>query len=92
MKSEISIPTSQATLRRIGLAEKVYHFAALFSEKGGASALCYVRPRAINLKAGQSWTIREEAVTCPKCIKAIAASTEKLARALSAPRPEGSET
>lgn len=63
--------TSQATLRRLGYAEKVYHFAALISEDGGVSALCYSRPRAINLKAGQSWTLRKEAVTCKRCLKAL---------------------
>lgn len=47
--------------------EKVYHFAAKFSRGGGASALCYKKPRVIPLDRGQSWTIRPDAVTCPRC-------------------------
>lgn len=46
---------------------KVYHFAAKFRENGDVSALCYSKPRRINLERGQSWTNRPEAVTCPRC-------------------------
>ena len=48
--------------------EKIYHKAALFYKKrsGGASALCFDVPKKINLKK-ELWTIRDEAVTCPKC-------------------------
>lgn len=49
--------------------EKIYHFANLFSELG-ASALCYKAPKAINLKIAL-WTITENAVTCPKCLKKL---------------------
>lgn len=49
-----------------------YHFGALFNTRtGNVSALCYKRPRAINLSRGQSWTIVEEQVTCPKCRKLL---------------------
>lgn len=51
--------------------EKVYHFAAGFTRGGNASALCYKRPRVINLDRGQSWTIRPDAVTCPRCRKIL---------------------
>jgi hypothetical protein len=51
--------------------EKVYHFAAGFSSAGTVSALCYKKPQAIKLDRGQSWTIRPNAVTCPKCRKAL---------------------
>ena len=50
---------------------KVYHFAAKVNERGDVSALCYTRPHAINLKRGQSWTHRAEAVTCPRCRKLL---------------------
>lgn len=53
---------------------KVYHMAAKIRPDGAVSALCYKRPRAINLRVA-TWTIRPEAVTCPKCravlVKAI---------------------
>jgi hypothetical protein len=50
---------------------KIYHFAAKFTRGGNASALCYKRHRVINLDRGQSWTIRPDAVTCPKCRKLL---------------------
>lgn len=49
---------------------KKYHMAHLMSEKG-VSALCFTRPRPINLSVAL-WTIREEAVTCSKCLALIA--------------------
>lgn len=45
---------------------KPVHYAACVSEKGGVSALCFSRPRAINLQIA-TWTVREAAVTCKKC-------------------------
>lgn len=47
---------------------KRYHFAALISldDRGYVSALCSETPRPINPKRAM-WTIRKEAVTCPKC-------------------------
>lgn len=50
---------------------KVYHFAAKFNAEGGVSALCYQRPRRINLAKGQSWTITPRFVTCPRCRRAL---------------------
>ncbi len=51
---------------------KVYHRFAGFSARG-VLALCYKRPRAINLRRGYSWTLRDEAVTCKKCLRLLAA-------------------
>lgn len=45
---------------------KPYHFAALFNNRGGVSALCFKRPRSINLKVAL-WTTQKSAVTCRKC-------------------------
>ena len=45
---------------------KPYHYASCVDGKGGVSALCFPKPKAINLKVA-SWTIREKAVTCNKC-------------------------
>jgi hypothetical protein len=51
--------------------EKVIHRASLVNKKGDVSSLCYKHPRAINLKQA-SWTNRDDAVTCPKCITLLA--------------------
>lgn len=50
---------------------KIYHYAALFNREGGVSALCYRRPRRINLAKGQSWTMTARFVTCRRCRKAL---------------------
>lgn len=49
---------------------KKQHWAAKISGNGDVSALCFVRPRAINLRLA-SWTNRKEAVTCSKCLKIL---------------------
>lgn len=49
---------------------KKYHKAALIRADGGVSALCFKRPRAIDLRRAL-WTLRDEAVTCPKCLKVL---------------------
>jgi hypothetical protein len=46
---------------------KIYHKAALFGT-AGVSALCFRRPRAIDLTRAL-WTINDDAVTCPKCLR-----------------------
>lgn len=48
----------------------IRHFAHLIRPDGGISALCFLRPRAINLKKA-SWTNRSSAVTCGKCLEVI---------------------
>ncbi len=49
----------------------MYHKAALFNSKtGGVMALCFKKPRSIDLNKS-SWTICDEAVTCPKCLKLL---------------------
>ena len=55
--------------------KKLYHFTAKINANGDVSALCYKVPRAINLKIAL-WTNRSEAVTCPKCKRALAARTK----------------
>lgn len=54
------------------MKRKIYHKAAKINGNGDVSALCYAKPRAINLSKA-SWTIRPEAVTCPKCRAALSA-------------------
>jgi hypothetical protein len=46
---------------------KKYHWGAKINANGDVSALCFEKPRAINLSRA-SWTNRKEAVTCPKCL------------------------
>ncbi len=52
---------------------KVYHKAHLWSKNGHVSPLCAKKPRALNLSR-ELWTIRDEAVTCKRCLAAIAAA------------------
>ena len=49
---------------------KKYHKAALFGQDGSVSALCFSRPRAIDLSRAL-WTIVDDAVTCKKCLRAM---------------------
>jgi len=43
-----------------------YHMADKVNQHGGVSALCFSKPRAINLNVAR-WTILPEHVTCKKC-------------------------
>ena len=52
---------------------KTYHKADKIAPDGRVSALCFKRPRAIDLKRA-TWTINDDAVTCGKCIAKIVAS------------------
>jgi hypothetical protein len=49
---------------------KIVHKADRVSISGAVSALCFKKPRAINLKLA-SWTNRDEAVTCKACKKVL---------------------
>jgi hypothetical protein len=59
--------------------QRFYHFAAKVNASGGVSALCFVRPLAINLRRA-SWTLRREAVTCAKCQQLLEATREPIQR------------
>jgi hypothetical protein len=50
-------------MRRIHLANKL--------STRGASALCFPKPRAIDMKRA-TWTTSPAAVTCPKCLARLA--------------------
>jgi hypothetical protein len=50
--------------------KKPIHKAAKMNDKGQVSALCAEKPRAISLKVA-TWTLRNEAVTCKKCLAKI---------------------
>ncbi|HEV2674177.1 MAG TPA: hypothetical protein VGV37_06505 [Aliidongia sp.] len=52
---------------------RIYHRAKGIREDGAVSALCFTSPRAINMKVA-TWTIRDEAVTCPRCLEIIGQS------------------
>lgn len=52
------------------LPEKIRHRWHLISEHGDVSPLCASKPRKINLER-ESWTNRDEAVTCPRCLAAM---------------------
>jgi hypothetical protein len=51
----------------------LYHRAGLINEAGAVSAICYKKPRPIRLNGRESWTLRDSATTCPKCLAIIAA-------------------
>lgn len=62
------------TLSELGYAPKIYHRAKLISVNGNVSPLCAKTPRKLNL-AKELWTIRDEAVTCQKCLAIIKANS-----------------
>lgn len=47
---------------------KLIHRAKYVNPNGGVSALCFEKPRSIDLGRA-SWTNRDEAVTCKKCLE-----------------------
>lgn len=49
---------------------KLVHRAGSVSAVG-VSAYCYEKPHAIKMDR-ETWTLRDEAVTCPKCIAKLA--------------------
>ena len=55
------------------MAKKMQHMADKINPRGGVSALCFSKPRAINL-ATATWTLRPEAVTCKKCMAIMKAA------------------
>lgn len=46
------------------------HRGDKINEHGEVSALCFKRPRAIDMKRA-SWVLSDSGVTCPKCLLAI---------------------
>ena len=60
-------------INNYALKAKRYHMAAKINSEGGVSALCFARPRAIDLRRA-TWTLRLEAVTCPKCMAILRAT------------------
>lgn len=50
--------------------KRVYHRGKKVNARGQVSALCFDPPRAINLEQ-EIWTLSDEAVTCPSCLKAM---------------------
>ena len=58
---------------------KKYHKAAGMNKRGGVTALCFDKPRAINLKRAL-WAMDPKAVTCKKCLEAMAKEPESCTR------------
>ena len=54
---------------------RMYHRGAKLNQRGAVSALCSAKPRAIDMKRA-TWTLADEAVTCPKCKALILARSE----------------
>jgi hypothetical protein len=49
---------------------KVMHLAKMVRCDGAVSPLCAKKPRALDLRIS-TWTIRENAVTCKKCLEKL---------------------
>jgi len=62
---------------------KLYHMADKVNQRGGVSALCFAKPKAIDLTRAL-WTNRKEAVTCKKCLAIL---TEKVSNVKVRGRP-----
>lgn len=45
---------------------RMYHRGAKVDQHGRVSALCFSKPRPIDMKRA-SWTLSDSGVTCPKC-------------------------
>lgn len=52
-----------------------YHMGDKINQRGGVSALCFLKPRSIDLTRA-CWTNRKEAVTCKKCLILLARSND----------------
>lgn len=52
--------------------KRTVHRADKIRSDGAVSALCFSAPRAIDLGRA-TWTNRDEAVTCPKCLRILEA-------------------
>ena len=57
------------------MGERLIHKAEAVDVTGRVSALCFMSRRAIDLKKA-TWTLRDEAVTCPKCLAWITRSAQ----------------
>ena len=56
---------------------RMRHRAGKIDPKGRVSALCFPKPRAIDMKRA-TWVMNDDAVTCPKC-RAITRAAAALA-------------
>ena len=70
---ETKMPQPDLTARARSAGEKLIHMADKVAPDGRMSAKCFTSPRAISLSRA-TWTIRPDAVTCPKCRAILEAS------------------
>lgn len=56
---------------------KLYHRAGKMRSDGAVSALCFKRPRPIDLRKAL-WTVIDLQVTCPKCRELIEKRKKKI--------------
>lgn len=57
---------------------RMRHRASKIDPKGRVSALCFPKPRAIDMKRA-TWVMNDDAVTCPKCRAIITRAAAALA-------------
>lgn len=55
---------------------KVRHRGDKIDQRGRVSALCFPKPRAIDMKRA-TWVMRDEAVTCRNCLAIINARAQQ---------------
>lgn len=53
------------------MSDLIYHRAKLVTKDGNVSPLCAETPKALDLRK-EKWTIRDDAVTCVKCLQKLA--------------------
>ena len=57
--------------------ERPIHRARHIREDGSVSPLCAKTPRALDLRSS-TWTYRDDAVTCPRCLRLLAGDNDEL--------------
>ena len=57
--------------------KKILHRAAKIRNDGAVSAKCFASPHPIDLTRAL-WTIRDEAVTCPRCRRVMREEAEEM--------------
>lgn len=55
---------------------RMRHRGDKINAKGGVSALCFPKPRSIDMKRS-TWVMSDDATTCQKCIALIKASRRR---------------
>jgi hypothetical protein len=69
VKVRVWAKTSRGEVRNLR-SPRIKHRGHLVNGRGGVSALCFKRPRAIDMSRA-TWVGRDDTVTCRKCLAII---------------------